>query len=46
VIWGSNPGRGKRLSLLQNCPEWLSSPSSPLICGYWGCFPTDKTSRE
>jgi len=33
---GSNTGRGKQFSLLQNHPARLWGPPSLLISGYWG----------
>jgi hypothetical protein len=38
MIWGLNPGRGKRFSVLQKLSYWLRGQHSPLFSGYWGFF--------
>jgi hypothetical protein len=36
MVWSSNPGRGKILSLLQNNPDWLFGTPSLIFSGYPG----------
>ena len=38
TVWGSNPGRGCKFSLL-HCSDLLWYRPNLLCCGYWGSLP-------
>jgi hypothetical protein len=38
MVWGSNPGRVKRLFFYPKCSDWLWGSPSLLLNRYWGSF--------